>query len=514
MRAALVATVLLVLVPLAASQTHEHEGADGVALVLYDGPASGRAVVGGLTHLGFALLKDGVPQVHRNAQIEVRQGGEVLFATPDAHEYDGLFSLDLVFARPGPYEVFATSEGMATGRFAGEVVLPVNASVATIHLDRVEGPASPGDGVLYELAIVDEAGALLDHTDAIVTVRKAGSLRLVDREHLHIHDEPIRFVEVFPEPGDYVLEVTAYKAFATGRSPDVAAVFATFEATAAAGVEAGFGGLVDPASMPAPPLDALTSPAGPTASADGLTLHGMVDPQATVGLGNPVRIAAILLDQAGHPVPHVDFEASVVGPTGAYRSSASLHEYDGVYEVVVVPRVVGHHAARLVAIYNDTRIALDVPFEVAPPVLPLSPGPHVVTVQGLDAVVAGAPTEVTFDVRGPGGPLAHSEVDVQVRRPGEAPVYSFKLHTHDSGTTTATLVLPSEGEWEVFVDPTPLEAQPVLVDPARVAFTVAASLGGDALAPLGEEAAPAAIPAPGLALLIAVAAALALVRRK
>src|SRR5438067_11306966 len=106
-----------VLAPFVAAQGHEHGEGAGIAFVLHDGTDSGRAVVGDLTHFGFALLNDSTPQMHRNAEFQVLQNGQVVFATKDTHEYDGLFSFDHTFSAPGPYTVIAMSEGMRMGQF-------------------------------------------------------------------------------------------------------------------------------------------------------------------------------------------------------------------------------------------------------------------------------------------------------------------------------------------------------------------------------------------------------------
>lgn len=499
---------LLAALPLAAGQSHEHEEGDGLAAVLHDGPDDGRAVVGAFTHFGFALLKDGVPQVHRNAEFQVLHNGHVLFATTDAHEYDGTFSLDIVFPSEGAYEVMAMSDGMNVGTFSGVVVAPVNETVASVQFDAA--PAMPQSrAIMGTISIVDAEGAIIPHTDAIIEVRDAAPPHaLVSRAHAHIHEEPIEFVQTLPKPGDYELTVWAYKAFQTGRSVDVRPVLATFPVTA--------GPLAD--GVQTPPVSSLPdatplSPAGESATdGAGFALHGGYDPQALVGVGHPTRLSAVLVDANGTPVPHVDFSFALAGPDGVVFSSNSLHEYDGAFEHVFTPSLPGFYEATLVASRGEVELTIGYVVEAAPPVAPLDPGAFEVSMSGLDGVPAGQPVDVTFTIAGATGPLPHSEVDVTVYQVDAAgvPIYQFKLHTHDSGDTMATLSFPSAGEWLIAVDPIPLMPQASLVEPVVFAVQVAEGLLPEPVLPLGDEETMNAVPGIGA---LAVVAAMALTGR-
>src|SRR5438552_6420629 len=213
MRGVLAFAIVLAFVPLAVGQAHEHGEGAGMAYVLHDGPDSGRAVVGGLTHFGFALLNASMPQVHRNAEFRVLQDDAIVFATKDTHEYDGVFSFDYTFSKPGPYTVMAMSEGMMMGQFNGTAVLPVNESVAKVEA-KIE-PQADARLVKVTLSIVDAAtGALIPHSDAIIKLRDVGAEDLVARFHLHIHDAPIVLTQALP-PNDETIHVVNYKAFAT-----------------------------------------------------------------------------------------------------------------------------------------------------------------------------------------------------------------------------------------------------------------------------------------------------------
>lgn len=507
---------LLLFAPLALAQEHEHGGDAGMAMALHDGPDDGRAVVGAYTHFGFALMdKDGRPVVHQNAEFVVKQADEVLFATTDAHEYDGLFSLDLRFTRPGPYEVVATSGEMQLGTFRGEVIAPVNATVATIGLTTAPAGLPNGNAVAATLAIVGPDGAILPHTDAIVEFRETRSRALASRAHFHVHDAPIAFTQGLGVAGDYTATVVAYKAFATGRSPDVQAVYGEFPV------------MVGPAAAPAlpplePPATAVLEPQGASAEADGYALHGMYDPQSQVGVGQPVRLAALFVDTANRtPVAHVDFALTLAGPRGLVFESSSLHEYDGMFEHTFVPDAPGIYAATLTASRGDT--VLEVPYrvQVLPPLVALEAGLATVGIEGLDAIVAGEPANLTFTVMGPDGPAAHTEVDVTIAHHDEAPLYQFKLHTHDSGLTSAQVVLPHAGDWFVTIDALPTAPEPlVFVGPAGpgqpVAFPFAVAEGAPHEADVVEDAAAAgSLPVPGapVAGLLALLVLAALVRR-
>lgn len=510
MRIALVTVLVVLSAPVALAQEHAHGGDAGMAMVLFDGPMDGRAVVDAYTHFGFALLdKDGAPVPHQNAAFTIEQDGATLFATNDTHEYDGLFSFDVRFSRIGAYTVTATSGEMMLGQFNGTVVEPVNATAATVEL--VATPAGPASRVVdFELAILGSDGALLDHTDAIVELRDAFDGALFSRTHFHIHDEPIRFSQGFGADTDYVAQVVAYKAFATGRSADVAAVYAEFPVA------------VGPLAVPAlPALDA-TPPAaleqrGASASAGGRTLYATFDPNNQVGIGQTARIAAVIVDDANRtPVAHVDFAFTLSGPRGPVFASESLHEYDGVFEYLFAPDAPGVYDGTLVARDGENELTVPVRLLVVPQLVALggAPGPADIRVEGLDGLVASEPATLTFMASTAGGPAAHSEVDVTLFQEGEAPLYQFKLHTHDSGLTSAEVVLPREGAWKLRIDGLSTVPEPVLFSPALFSFEVAqgiAPLLGETEA-AAEQAARVPTTSMALGALVVVAVA-ACVRR-
>lgn len=525
MRALLVA--LLLTLPLAAAQEeHAHGGGNGAAMVLRDGPPDGRAVVGGYTHFGFALLdKDAAPLPHQNAQLVVTQGDDVLFSSTDTHEYDGLFSLDLRFTRPGPYQVTAMSGDMEMGVFQGEAVLPVNESVAGVQLTQ--------RGNAFELSIVDANGALLEHTDAVVELRTVAGDALHSRTRLHIHDAPIAFSQALT-PGEFVAQVVAYKAFATGRGADVRAVFAELPVTAPAAPE-GLG--APPLPTPAPPMP--LEPRGAAASADGLTLRTMYDPNNQVGIGQLARVVGVVTQDANHTtLQHVDFDVALSGPAGPVFSTQSAHEYDGVFEYVLRPAVPGVYKGTITATYGETVLETPVELLAVPPAVPLLGGTGAITLglDGVEGIVAGTPANLTFSAMGASGPAMHSEVDVTIyhsaaasdaSRAGasealakaagdaEPPLYQFKLHTHDSGLTNAVVTFPHDGPWKVRVDPLPTLPEASVYTSAVFDVDVAKGIEETLPSVEGSKLPAAPVPAWGTALaLVALAGVAALARRR
>jgi hypothetical protein len=289
------------------------------------------------------------------------------------------------------------------------------------------------------------------------------------------------------------------------------------------------GALGTPGGAPAAPhAPAVLKPLGAKAEKDGFTLWASYDPEPQIAIGQPVRLVATILNASKTPQPHVDFDIMVTGPQGLLFSSKSFHEYDGVLEYEVQPFVPGFYAGSIVA-HPDEGIDVAVPleFEVVPPALAATPGdvmtgPGMVSVKGLDKAVAGVPTLLTFGIHGPQGPVQHSEVDVTIFQKGMAPLDQFKLHTHDSGDTSALVVFPTEGDWLVTIDPLPTAPQPVVFFgpggpgmPIQFAAKVAPGVAGDVVTPQSVATGDQQhVPGAGFAALSAVAALGALAVRR
>lgn len=515
---ALIGILLISALPLAVAQHEGMMGGDGMALVLHDGPDDGRAVVGDLTHFGFALLDaKGNPTVHQNAGFLVVQNGETIFATQDTHEYDGMFSLDITFTKPGPYSVTAMSGKMAMGNFTGIALLPVNATVAKAVMKTTTDPVTNALGATLD--IVGPDGKTIPHTDAIIEIRSKAGL-LASRWHAHIHEAPIQFSESFGVPGDYVAHVEAYRAFPSAKSPDVQAVVADFPFTV--GVAAAPVAPILPMAPP-PALD----PNGEVATAGGYTLHGMYDPQNQVGVGQTLRLSAVIEAKDAmemlSPKPHVNFEFVVNGPRGEVFSSKSLHEYDGMFEWLYVPQFPGVYDAVLTAVLDNEKISVPYHVQVVPPVVPAlgGTGPTMVTVDGLDKAQAGMPTLLTFHVDNPQSPAGHTEVDVTVFHKGEAPAFQFKLHGHDNATTQVQLTFPHGGDWLLAVDPLPTVPAPVVFagpdgPGAPIVFKAKVLPGIDSpiKATSMTDVAPSKVPAPAFGLVAVGVVGIALLLRR
>jgi len=502
--------LVLLLAPLALAQEHAHGSENGMSMVLYDGPPDGRALVGAYTHFGFALLdKDANPVPHQNAEFNVLRNGEVVFSTTDTHEYDGLFSLDLRFTHPGPYQVVAHSGDMELGVWEGIVHPLTEPTNATISFEVAS--MTPLDRVFTAtLAILDENGELIPHSDAIVEIRDPGRQALYSRTHLHIHEEPIVFRQGLSGGLDYVAQVVGYVAFAEEGDPQVPAVVAEFPLS---GGPLAVPGLAVPELAPPAALEQL----GAVASADGLTLHMTYDPNNQVGVGQAARIAGLVTEDATYsPLAHVNFQMTLTGPGGLVFESESLHEYDGVFEYMFHPFTPGAYEGTLTASRGDVELAAPIRFLVLPPAVPLlgGMGPITLGVEGVDDIVAGVPQNLTFSAMGPAGPARHSEVDVTVFHDGEPPLYQFKLHTHDSGLTNAVLLFPHEGNWKIRIDGLPTVPEPSVYVPALVEFSVAPGLPGSGVpsATLEEGAAP--VPGAWLALVLVSWCAATLMRRR
>ena len=503
--------LLLAALPLASAQGHQHQGGDeGLAAVLVDGPPSGRAVVGGFTHFGFALLDfEGRPIVHQDASFLVEQDGLTLFASEDTHEYDGLFSFDVTFTRPGPYRVVAQSEKVRTTVFEGVAVPRADGTQATVAF--AQEPPGASNLVKGTLSILGPDGKDLPHTDAILEIREKASGRLVMRTHAHVHEAPIVFAQGLDLPGEHVLDVVAYRAFPSGRSPDLAAVVAQFPLAAGPLAAPAVPALPDKVPEPLEPL-------GGSAEGGGFRLQATYDPQNQVGVGHTARVAAILANASGLPVPHVDFAFTLRGPRGVVFESGSLHEYDGVFEYAFVPRVPGAYHGVVTARMDGQEISVPVHLQALPPAVATSAGVGVVTVDGLEGAKAGTPVELTFSVMAPQGPVAHSEVDVTIYHDGEAPVHQFKLHTHESGTMAATVTFPHPGDWKVRVDPLSTLPEPVSFQgpagagrPILFEASVGPAAEGAAEDALARQGAKKDVPAWTAAALLAAGALAALV---
>lgn len=440
---------MIALLPLVAAQDHAHGGGGPRVVVTHDLDADGYAVVGSLARFGFlALGEDGLPSRHHDARVTIEQNGVTLLDSAALHDYDGVGSVDYTFTTPGPFRVTATVDGL-TDTFTGYAHGPPASATARLALTA---PARVGVGEAFPLvySVVDAEGRPIPHTDVLLEARRLSDDLPVFRAHTHAHgDAPQEARLALPTPGAYALRFTGHVAFPERDAP----TFATFVEEARILVDATRAPREAARAAPAPP--ATHGGAAGAAGAAAFTLVAAYDPDDLVGPLGPLRASAVVLDPATRaPVPHVDFSATLRGPDGrTLFESASLHEYDGIFEVLTAQVVPGAYALDVTADADGWTDTITLAWTVVPPVSPIGAGAPAVTLAGNDPV-AGVPVDLTFRATTAGAvPFAHGELDLTVLRGDGAPLATAKLHTHEDGLFPVTLAFPEEGEFALRVDP-------------------------------------------------------------
>lgn len=509
---ALLALAMTSALPPAEAQGHEH-GAVGPTILAHDGPVDGRQFAGNLAHFAaIAHGDDAVPDFHQDVPMRVTLDGVVLFeTTPDSgHDYDGVNVLDVVFPHAGRYKVEALdASGAAIDSFEGEV-LPAPALQARL------GTSEPMDvlagvPVTYGYTVREAAadGAQIDHSDCWFEVLLDGATLLRTKTHTHREEQQLQVT--FPAAGTYDVRFTCFQAYPSAN----ATLFAPFAVERSIGVGAGpplpllAGPSVNDGQQAMPPT-ALNAVVTGAAGGD-LLLVGTFDPYTIVGPDTLQHLNVLAVDPAtGTPRQHVDFEATLTAPGGGVLfASATLHEYDGIYELATRNAVPGLYTLEVWAEAGSWRDRVLMQWLVAPPVAPTSAGPvGLVLDQGSPR--GGDPGAYLFSATAAAGPFAHGEIELQVFGASPVPLLRTKLHTHDDGTFPFTLALP-EGPHRFDADPFPLMPEAVVVEAASFTVPVA-----PAAAASGPEDAPAeqAAPAAPVALLALALAALVLARRR
>jgi hypothetical protein len=519
----------LSLVPAASAQEHDHMMADSGIVIAHDVPPDGRVYVGDLAHFEVVDLgKDLVPDFHQQNHARVTLDGAVLYeTTPDSgHDYDGTHGFDVVFPATGRYAVEALDDmGMALARFEGTVVAPA-AGPSDLVLE-VPDAAQAGQPQTFTFRTLDGDGQIVPHSDALFEVRQGSTVLFRTKTHTHEEDQSLQYA--FPAPGTYTVRVTDYLSYPSGKE---ALDFAPKTVEATVTVSPSPPALPGAPAMP-DPMQGMNDVAMGQTQGGNYTLVGTFDPYTLVGPNTMTRLSALVLDPATKQlVQHVDFEATLLGPTGqTLFASDTLHEYDGILEVATVQPLPGTYRLVVDASRGGWSGHVELSYTVLPPVEPVAVdvppqpgvGPILFDVSGLDGAKAGAPLGIgLFGHTLTGQPFPHSEVDVQVLNATGVPVLATKLHTHSDGRFAFTAGLP-EGDYTLALSPFPLgpTATPVFYgsevgSAPAVSFTVGPGPGFEPSAPAGTGAA-AAKGAPGLpplAMLAGVAAvALALRRR-
>jgi len=431
--------------------------------LLHDVADDGYTYVGNPNAFGYVLQDaDGTLSVHKNGVLQVVQNGVVLYETsPDAgHDYDVLNTLQVAFPVPGPYEVrgAVTLSGSATADavFRGNVTAdPINAT-AKISIEP-SGALVDGVPVPFTVKLFDtETGALIPHSDAIVEVRRPADQWLLFRTHLHTHEDAMTFRYMFPFEGDYLVRAVGYMAFPDAQAPRFAPVSTTETVHIAPS-------LVESGSTGIPPK--------PTSTGAGqYELQTSIDPQDSNTPLSRTVVSGLVFDRAADTyVPHVNFEAWVDEPAGhTVFYSKSLHEYDGVYDIVLNLPYASKYTLTLKATRGGWTGVITKDFTIAEVItgtpLITSAGGVIVTAQGLDALKSGEPSKITFQSRTLAGTAAqHSEIDFEILREAwGAPILQNKIHTHDSGDFDVDVTFPEPGGYILVVDPVNIHGEPDL----------------------------------------------------
>ncbi|MGB1586363.1 MAG: hypothetical protein ACPHID_04895, partial [Thermoplasmatota archaeon] len=447
---------LLLLVPMAAGQGHEHGAGSGYVIASDLGP-DGFAYVGSPAHFELiALGDDHIPDFHVDLPVRVTLDGQLLYETTptSGHDYDGVHGFDVVFPRPGTWKVSILSDGEPVASRTGQAVAvtPDGSAGST----TVRGPVIGVDGFEFEID-TDTGPGRANHTDLLLEVFQDN--RAVFRTHLHIHDEPATFTYRHDLGSPATAQVTRYTAFP---QPGVAPLPVTSTA------------LPIPTHLPLP-LPAVPSPELPAAKNAVVTtsgtydLVGTFDPYTQVGPDTLQHLNVLVLDpETGEPIQHVDFEAALTGPPGLIFQSSSLHEYDGIYTLETRQRVPGQYHLDVTAKRGDWSDDIRLTYYVLPPVMATLAGPQTVALSQ-DTFTTGQATPFSWNIADLAGrPFAHGELDLRIVKPGDPDrlispqVYiRDKIHTHADGTFEITYAFPEPGSWPLLTDPFPLDPHPV-----------------------------------------------------
>ena len=425
--------------------------------LLHDVPDDGYTYVGNPVHFGYVLLDaDGTTSVHKQGKIKVTQNDVILYETDaDAsHDYDALNTFEIAFPVPGPYQVHVEIPGAGSvvpqADFSGYVWPNEDGVMAHVEIDMPD-EVPDGTPIPITVKVTDHNGTLIPHSDAILEVRRPADEWLVFRTHLHTHEDAMKLFYIFPGTGGFLVRVVAYMAFPTAEGVHFAPVAATKNVLVTDG-QPGSG------SKGAP-----EAPTGTPSSQDAYRLFLTIDPQASTTPWSRFVVSGLVYDVKNDRfLPHVNFEARIDDPVGfVVFQSASLHEYDGVYDAVINLPYASEYTLTLKATHQGWvglatqkfTVAEVLPTDGTP--LPSAAGAVIVKAQGLDALKSGLPSHIRFDAETVAGtPAMHSEIDYQILRTAWGPpLLQNKLHTHDSGSFEVDVTFPEPGDYLLVVDP-------------------------------------------------------------
>lgn len=448
MRVLVALLVLSLLIPSATAQEHDH--GVGPVQISTDLNDDGLALVGHPAHFNvIAFGDDDAPDFHQDLPVRVWHNGRVVFQTDDTagHDYDGIQAFDIAFTEPGTWRVEALQAGEVVAHREGTVVHAAGNATLDVHLGQPVGIG--GDGIVIDFAIHQD-GRQVDHVDGLVEVFHGD--RLVFRTHTHTHDERQRLRFVPDASGDHTVRITGYVAFPTEDGPRFTPV--VHEQLVAFEREITSNTL--PATTPPPeaPNAVVRGTTGP------YTLLGTYDPWTQVGVDTIQRLTATVLDEAGVPLQHVDFDAHLVGPHGTVFSSSTLHEYDGSFEVATKQAELGLYELRIEASRGNWSDEIVMPYAVVPAGAGAKAGDQLFPLDA--APKAHELSRIRIDGQDvAGNPFAHGELDVDIRAPSGLPLLLTKIHTHGDGVFRFDYAPPVAGALPMRLTPFPLEASAI-----------------------------------------------------
>lgn len=471
-------------------------GAQSQAVILHEAP--GETYPDNLNRFGWAFLNNlGAPVEHQNAEFTVTYRNTTLFSTtgPSGHDYDGVDRYYIAFPGPGAYQVTVgvPNEAGSTAWFNGTVD-ERTASNATIAWDPPTG-ATTGEPVPFSYRVVTDDGDPIAHAQVRFEVWNLERDTLVFETDTHAHqghdhgagtqqhegpdNTDHRLDYTFEESGTHLVRLTAYHAHPTDRILP----FAAFTTQHRVGVDAGLPGLPGPPTTP--PLENRVDEG---TGGEPYRIFAAYDPYTSVGVGNPITLSTTVTDpQTQQPVEHLDYTARLTGPHGdVLFETDTLHSYDGVLEITTSHQTVGDY--RLAVTAESTRIDWQgeaaFHYSVMPPAVTMTPGPHFVTVLGLESIEGGHPSEIDVAITSLAGePFAHGEIHIRITDDETGRLLlAGKLHTHADGRFPFTFTPPSAGNYTLHVDPFPLTPSPPtghhgaqLGDPRHFSFAAGGS---------------------------------------
>ena len=465
---------LLVLVPAAAAQEHAHGEGGPVRLVthLADPAVTFVGSMNGFTAL--AVGDDDVPDFHQDLPMRITLNGEVLFETDaDAgHDYDGVQTVWIVFPRAGAFLVEAlAADGAAAASLAGTVLEPPSGAFGYAF----NGGTNMPWGV--STAEVTDDGRF----DAWADVRNGD--RLLSTATLHAEDGTLAWAYTPQGPNVALSRPLLFAARPDANDTRPGFVFGSSFAFVNAGVgQPGVDGWL--AGSAALPTD---SNAVIDVTGDGLRLLGTYDPWTRVGTETLQSLAILGLDANGHLVDDLRLQATLAGPhSGVAWSSSDILERDGVWEFSSIQGQPGLYVLHAEATSAAGSASIDLPYLVAPPSDPSGAGPITLDVDVPAEVRAGEPVQLTVRVTDAlDAPFDHSEVLLDVFGPYSDEAVTFadgqlqsarsytlraKLHTHADGLMRVTYAFPAAGDYTLWLSPSSLEARPVAIGGAPLAF--------------------------------------------